>query len=222
MALCYNGNNCDYLFSMSNTGIKRKQIPKPINFLFGGVSGMGATLVVQPLDLLKNRLQLTGEGGGQKLYKNTFDALVKISRSEGIFGMWNGLSAGLLRQATYTTTRMGIYTSLFDYFSTDDRPPNVFVKALLAMFAGGVGAYIGTPADLTLIRMTADGRLPKEQQRGYKNAFDGLYRVAKEEGAMKMWSGWRPTVARAIVVNAAQLASYSQAKQSLIESQYFK
>ena len=25
------------------------------------------------------------------------------------------LSAGLLRQATYTTTRLGIYTSLFEY-----------------------------------------------------------------------------------------------------------
>ena len=27
------------------------------------------------------------------------------------------LSAGLLRQATYTTTRLGIYTSLFEYVS---------------------------------------------------------------------------------------------------------
>jgi len=27
------------------------------------------------------------------------------------------LSAGLLRQATYTTTRLGVYTVLFEYFS---------------------------------------------------------------------------------------------------------
>lgn len=28
--------------------------------LFGGTAGMGATLVVQPLDLVKNRMQLSG------------------------------------------------------------------------------------------------------------------------------------------------------------------
>lgn len=28
------------------------------------------------------------------------------------------------------------------------------------MIAGCVGSFVGTPAELTLIRMTADGRLP--------------------------------------------------------------
>ena len=92
---------------------------------------MGATLVVQPLDLLKNRLQLTGEGGGEKMYKNTFDAFLKIARAEGILGMWNGISAGLLRQATYTTTRMGIFTSLLDYYqSREGKPPSLLSKVI--------------------------------------------------------------------------------------------
>ena len=51
---------------------------------------MGATLFVQPLDLVKNRLQLSGEGGQQKMYKNSFDALTKILRSEGVTGIYNG------------------------------------------------------------------------------------------------------------------------------------
>ena len=88
--------------------------------------------------------------------------------------------------------------------------------------AGGVGAFVGTPADLTLIRMTADGRLPEHQRRNYKNAFQGLARISREEGVTKMWNGWRPTVMRAIVVNVAQLVSYSQAKQSLLETSYFR
>ena len=92
----------------------------------------------------------------------------------------------------------------------------------MALVAGGIGAFIGTPADLTLIRMTSDGRLPEDLRRNYKNAFEGLLRISKEEGVTKMWNGWRPTVMRAIVVNIAQLASYSQAKQMLLESKYFK
>ena len=51
---------------------------------------MGATLFVQPLDLVKNRLQLSGEGGKQKMYKNSFDAVSKILRTEGVVGVYTG------------------------------------------------------------------------------------------------------------------------------------
>lgn len=77
---------------------------------------MGATLFVQPLDLVKNRMQLSGAGGAKKEYKNTFDALSTILRKEGVTGIYKGLGAGFLRQATYTTTRMGIYTGLNDSY----------------------------------------------------------------------------------------------------------
>lgn len=77
---------------------------------------MGATLFVQPLDLVKNRMQLQGVGGARKEYANTFDALSKILRSEGVTGIYKGLGAGFLRQATYTTTRLGVYTGLNDSY----------------------------------------------------------------------------------------------------------
>ena len=42
------------------------------------------------------------------------------------------LSAGLLRQATYTTTRLGVYTYLLDVFADKDgNPPGFFKKAIL-------------------------------------------------------------------------------------------
>lgn len=81
------------------------------------IYSMGATCVVQPLDLVKNRMQLSGEGGKAKEYKTSFHAIQGIIKKEGVVAMYNGLSAGLLRQATYTTTRLGIYTWLFETFS---------------------------------------------------------------------------------------------------------
>ncbi len=74
---------------------------------------MAATCFVQPMDLIKNRMQLSVA----KEHKNTFHAIRSIMMKEGISGMYSGLSAGLLRQATYTTTRLGIYTWLFDTMS---------------------------------------------------------------------------------------------------------
>lgn len=73
---------------------------------------MGATLFVQPLDLIKNRIQISC-----KAKYNSFHTITTIIKNEGFFALYNGLSAGLARQATYTTTRLGIYTWLFENFS---------------------------------------------------------------------------------------------------------
>lgn len=49
-------------------------------------------------------------------------------------------------------------------------------KALAGLAAGGLGALVGTPADLTLIRMQADNTLPPEQRRNYKGVGDAFSR----------------------------------------------
>jgi len=202
---------------------EQKPLPSYMKFVFGGSAGIGATFVVQPLDLVKNRLQLSGADGQTKLYKNTGDAIAKIVRNEGVAAMYTGLSAGILRQATYTTTRLGVFNILMDkYSSSDGTPPNFFTKAALGMTAGACGAFVGTPAEVALIRMTADGRLPPAERRNYSSAFNALARITREEGLFTLWRGTIPTMSRAVVVNAAQLASYSQAKQSLISTNYFE
>jgi len=187
-------------------------------YVFGGAAGMSATCVVQPVDLIKTRMQLSGEGGAKPMYKNSLEAFTQIYKSEGIKNLYKGLSAGLLRQATYGTTRLGTYTALTKKLSTVDangkiQPPAFGVKIGAGMVSGAIGAVVGTPAELALIRMTSDGRLPVEKRRGYKNVFDALLRISREEGVLTMWRGCGPTVARAVVLNAAQLATYDQAKQ---------
>ncbi|NP_001085186.1 uncharacterized protein LOC432270 [Xenopus laevis] len=207
---------------MAEAGRQRTS-PKAVKFLFGGLAGMGATVFVQPLDLVKNRMQLSGAGAKTKEYKTSFHAVGSILRNEGLRGIYTGLSAGLLRQATYTTTRLGIYTILFEKFTkADGTPPNFFMKAAIGMTAGATGAFVGTPAEVALIRMTADGRMPVDQRRGYTNVFNALVRMTREEGITTLWRGCIPTMARAVVVNAAQLASYSQSKQFLLDSGYFR
>lgn len=74
-------------------------------------------MFVQPLDLVKNRMQLSGMGGKTKEYRTSIHAFTTILRQEGVVAMYAGLSAGLLRQATYTTTRLGVYTWLFENFT---------------------------------------------------------------------------------------------------------
>ena len=63
-------------------------------YVIGGASGMAATCVIQPIDIVKVRLQLGATGG-------PFGVAASIIKNEGFGTLYTGLSAGLLRQATY-------------------------------------------------------------------------------------------------------------------------
>ena len=65
---------------------------------------MAACLVTHPLDLAKVRLQ-TATKPGQSLLSMIYQIITK----EGFFKIYSGLTASLLRQATYSMTRFGIY-----------------------------------------------------------------------------------------------------------------
>ena len=60
----------------------------------------------------------------------------------------------------------GTYQILFEKFSNKDgSPPSFLKKAALGMSAGACGAFVGTPAEISLIRMTSDGNLPAAERR---------------------------------------------------------
>ncbi|KOC61049.1 Mitochondrial 2-oxoglutarate/malate carrier protein [Habropoda laboriosa] len=186
---------------------KKEPLPPAFNFLNAGLSGMGATCVVHPMDVIKNRIQVQQE-------KTSIGSVINsIYRNEGILKFYSGLSAGLVRQATYTTVRLGIYNQLQDYWKQRYTGiPSFGTLSLMAGTAGATGAFVGTPAEVALVRMTADGRLPKEQRRNYKNVFHAFAKIAKDEGVTTLWRGSIATMGRAVVVNVSQLATYSQAK----------
>ena len=58
------------------------------------------------------------------------------------------------------------------------QPLPLWQKAAAGLAAGGLGSLVGSPADLTLIRMQADSTLPLEQRRNYKGVVDAMARWA--------------------------------------------
>lgn|SRR5690348_4400141 len=93
---------------------------------------------------------------------------------------------------------------------------------LCGVLAGCVGGGFGNPADVVNIRMVNDGKLPKEQQRHYKHAFDGLFRIVKEEGPAQLMRGLGPNMNRAILMTSSQLVSYDGFKRQLLATPWFK
>jgi hypothetical protein len=78
-------------------------------FINGGLAGMTATSVIQPVDMIKVRLQLAGEGIKTGPKPTPVTVFKDILAQGKVMDLYTGLSAGLLRQAVYTTARIGFF-----------------------------------------------------------------------------------------------------------------
>ncbi|KAF2171420.1 hypothetical protein M409DRAFT_18537 [Zasmidium cellare ATCC 36951] len=191
-------------------------------FVNGGAAGMVATSCIQPIDMIKVRLQLAGEGVKTGPKPTPLSVTREIIAAGKVMDLYTGLSAGLLRQAVYTTARLGFFDTFMKSLSAsaekDGRKVGFKERAAAGLTAGGLAAFVGNPADLALIRMQSDGLKPKAERANYRGVGDALMRIAKNEGVTRLWAGATPTVIRAMALNFGQLAFFSEAKAQLKDS----
>ncbi|KAI6244614.1 putative mitochondrial 2-oxoglutarate/malate carrier protein [Erysiphe necator] len=194
-------------------------IRSALPFINGGVSGIVATTVIQPIDMVKVRLQLAGEGARTGPKASPLSVTREIISNGKVMDLYTGLSAGILRQAVYTTARLGIFDTIMKKLTlrASALGNNIGFKerAGAGLTAGGLAAILGNPADLALIRMQADGLKPLNERKNYRSVFSALQSIARTEGVTTFWAGGTPTIGRAMALNFGQLAFFSEAKQRL-------
>eukprot|EP01041_Mallomonas_annulata_P008825 gene8825-18271_t len=191
-------------------------------FACGGAAACLASSVVHPIDLAKVRLQLyaTAESTTLSTPKPNFvSVLSNMIKNEGIKSIYAGLSASIMRQLIYGTARIGLHRTFSDMLVARNGGQNISfgMKALSGMASGSIAVCIGTPFDVALVRMQGDSMKPKDKRRGYKNVFDALIRVTKEEGFLTLYSGLLPNIFRGMSMNVGMLACYDQAKELVIQ-----
>uniref|UniRef100_A0A672Z9J8 Mitochondrial dicarboxylate carrier n=1 Tax=Sphaeramia orbicularis TaxID=375764 RepID=A0A672Z9J8_9TELE len=165
---------------------------------FGGLASCGAACCTHPLDLIKVHLQTQ-----QEVKKRMMGMAIHVVKNDGVLALYNGLSASLCRQMSYSLTRFAIYETVRDMMgSTNKGPMPFYQKVLLGAFGGFTGGFVGTPADMVNV--------------SYKNAIDGLFRVFREEGLKRLFSGATMASSRGAMVTVGQLACYDQAKQLVL------
>ncbi|KAL4376507.1 hypothetical protein GQ457_02G016530 [Hibiscus cannabinus] len=219
-------------------------------FIEGGIASIVAGCSTHPLDLIKVRMQLQGETQAPNpslqplrpslsLHSKPASAVhlrpsasarvgpiatgIRIFKTEGVAALFSGVSATMLRQTLYSTTRMGIYDILKHKWSDPHTKTMPLARKIAAgLIAGGIGAAIGNPADVAMVRMQADGRLPASQRRNYTSVIDAVVRMTKQEGITSLWRGSSLTVNRAMLVTASQLATYDQIKELILSKGWMR
>eukprot|EP01099_Mayorella_cantabrigiensis_P005703 TRINITY_DN4627_c0_g1_i1.p1 TRINITY_DN4627_c0_g1~~TRINITY_DN4627_c0_g1_i1.p1 ORF type:complete len:329 (-),score=59.78 TRINITY_DN4627_c0_g1_i1:69-986(-) len=187
-------------------------------FILGGLAGALATCCTHPLDLLKVRLQVY-KSGRKSMSRTAIDIVSK----QGFIGLYDGLSASVLRQLTYGTARIGFYESLKNVFCSEGHPPSFQQQVIFGITSGCIGSIVGNPADITNVRMQAAGaaKLAGKPVVEFKHVFDGLYQISRNEGVSALWNGWIPNMIRGMLMTATQLVTYDRSK-SFFLSKGFK
>mmetsp|Transcript_16319 Transcript_16319/g.29494 ORF Transcript_16319/g.29494 Transcript_16319/m.29494 type:complete len:143 (+) Transcript_16319:94-522(+) len=113
-----------------------------------GMAGSAAVITVSfihPIDVVKTRIQISpeyaalGMGGTVK----------RVVGSEGIYAMWKGVNAAWLREASYTSLRLGLYEPCKIAFGCTTPENTTFVKKFAAgSAAGALGSLAGNPFDV--------------------------------------------------------------------------
>lgn len=193
--------------------------PAWMKFVLGGLSCMAAACVTNPIDVIKTRLQLQGQLSSKQAeqhYKGFIRGSLQIVRDEGFTGLYKGLSPSVLREATYSTLRMGGYDMMKTYLgATDPKTTPLWKKLLAGATSGAFGACLANPADLVKVRMQAQAKAGGHKYSGLSDAFYSIY---SQDGVRGLYKGVWPSTQRAALLTATQLACYDHVKHFLLNS----
>jgi solute carrier family 25 oxoglutarate transporter 11 len=175
------------------------------NFFTAGLAGCAGWVVVHPFNSLALRMNL--QTNSPPLSFAAYS--LKSVRDGGVLQLYDGLSAGLLRQCFYATSRFGLFEVIRDEL-VKHRPLDFASRLFAGCVSGGMAALISCPAEVALVRISNDNTLPLEKRRNYTGVLNAFQRIFREEGVSAFFRGSGPFVNRALLVGAVQVGTYDQ------------
>ena len=82
------------------------------NISAAGLSAVITVTGIHPIDVVKTRLQISGKETRNYSSLGIKGTIKTITKEEGILAFWKGISAAWLREASYTSLRLGLYSPI--------------------------------------------------------------------------------------------------------------
>ncbi|CAE7292414.1 ucpB [Symbiodinium natans] len=168
---------------------RQRTSPLMVKVLAGAITGAVGSVIANPFDLLKVRMQ----GGGQgQARASVAEALSAIVRDAGVRGLWRGAGPTVQRATLLTASQVPSYDhakhTLLDLGLVREGYACHFVCSMLA---GVVAAAVTSPVDLAKSRIMSQP-LDQGTQRGalYRNTWDCLTKTAGTEGVAALFRGF--------------------------------
>lgn len=170
------------------------------SFLAGALSGSLSTLLLQPLDLVKTRLQSPVHIGTNA---GMMHIAISVVRQENFLALWNGVWPSLMRCAP----GVGLYFGTLHYLRSNfgSSNPKALESLCMGMTARSIAGVIMLPITVMKTRYESG----KFKYRGLSNALAITY---KAEGFRGLYSGLAPTLLRDVPFSGLYLMFYTKLK----------
>ena len=155
---------------------------------------------------MKTRLQVSGDAhSGTRNYKalGSYGTIKVIAAEEGIAAFWKGIGAAWMREASYTSLRIGLYGPIKTAFGvTNDS--HFLHKFGAGSLAGALGSIVGNPFDVLKTQMMAsEGKEPPSVAKVGR-------KIMESQGIGGFYRGMEANVMRAMVLNGTKMGVYDQ------------
>lgn len=162
----------------------------------------GTTINIDPRNIKWYKRPIPGQFSG------TFDALIKISRSEGIMSLWSGLPPTLLMAIPATVIYFTVYdrlrANLWSRWGTSHQP--LWIPVFCGAAARCIAASTISPLEMIRTKM-------QSKRLSYWEVAEAVKQLVKSEGFFSMWRGLGPTLLRDVPFSSIYWANYEFLKQ---------
>ncbi|XP_068187078.1 dicarboxylate carrier UCP2-like isoform X1 [Antennarius striatus] len=164
-----------------------------VKFFGAGTAACIADLVTFPLDTAKVRLQIQGEsqkanGNNVTKYRGVFGTITTMVRTEGPRSLYNGLVAGLQRQMSFASVRIGLYDSMKQFYTRGTESAGIVTRLMAGCTTGAMAVAFAQPTDVVKVRFQAQARRADGGRR-YNSTLDAYKTIARDEGVRGLWKG---------------------------------
>ncbi|KAJ7547436.1 hypothetical protein O6H91_08G085800 [Diphasiastrum complanatum] len=193
-------------------------------FVLAGISNMCAAAITNPVNVVKVRMQLDGAlfSPQNQNYPGLIRGIIRVAKEENVLSLWKGTGAALLREASYSSIRMGAYEPLKKALGGDNPVHTpLWIKVTAGACAGVIGSTIANPTDVVMVRMQGPEQASLGGSSGhwkYRGTFHAFTSIAKQEGIRGLYRGLGPTMQRAALLNSVQVPSYDHTKHTLLNA----
>lgn len=180
-------------------------------FLAGSISGTCSTILFQPLDLVKTRLQnasvtAVATRAGPTSTIGMLEILSGILQKEQLFGLWKGMTPSLTR----CVPGVGLYFASMHWMTTN--LVNGHPKPLQSV---AIGITARTMSGIILIPITVIKTRVESGEYGYRSIRQALKIIYRSEGVRGLTCGLLPTLFRDAPFSGLYLMFYRQIKYNL-------
>lgn len=159
----------------------------------GSIGGIVEASCLQPIDVIKTRLQLDRSGS----YKGIIHCGSTVVKSEGVRALWKGLTPFATHLTLKYALRMGSNAVLQSAFKDQETGFISNKGRIVSGFGAGVleALVVVTPFEVVKIRLQQQKGLSPELLK-YKGPIHCAGVIIREDGLRGLWAGASPTVMR--------------------------